>query len=289
MQCAGAASVCGLAGCRRRLAGTSAPGALCRTREGPGGASSRPLPGGLQPAGLGGGRDAVRARQSARTRAGCALAPAAHRRPPVAPRHRPPLAGGRARGRGGRRPPFPADFRQPCRRDLVGASGSSDRRGLPARGTQTTCTIGVALTGSFGVTPENATIAQKTARYVLIGALLLAGAWMLRRFIPALCWAVVLAIATASVYDRWRAKFSGRRRDVWAALTFTAIVGAVLLLPLIYGGVVAGREAISLARDIAASAGNGPPPLPSWMVQIPWLSHWVRDFWVEYPGPLGGG
>jgi len=139
------------------------------------------------------------------------------------------------------------------------------------------------------VPPENVTIAQKTARYVLIGALVLAGAWMLRHFIPALCWAVVLAIATASIYDRWRAKFRGKRRDVWAALTFTAIVGAVLLVPLIYGGIVAGREAISLAREVAASTGTGPPPLPSWLVQIPWLSRWVRDFWVEYVGPLGAG
>jgi predicted PurR-regulated permease PerM len=158
-----------------------------------------------------------------------------------------------------------------------------------APGAQTTCTIGAALVWSFGVPPENVTIAQTTARYVLIGALVLAGAWMLRHFIPALCWAVVLAIATSSVYDRWLAKFRGRRRDVWAALTFTAIVGAVLLLPLIYGGVVAGREAIALARDIAASAGSGPPPLPSWMAQIPWLSRGVRDFWVEYIGPLAGG
>ncbi len=110
--------------------------------------------------------------------------------------------------------------------------------------------------------PENATIAQKTARYVLIGALVLAGAWMLRQFIPALCWAVVLAIATSSIYDRWLAKFGGRRREVWAALTFTVIVGAVLVVPLIYGGVVAAREAIALARELAASAGSGPPPLP---------------------------
>jgi predicted PurR-regulated permease PerM len=138
------------------------------------------------------------------------------------------------------------------------------------------------------VPPENATIAQKSARYVLIGALVLAGAWMLRHFIPALCWAVVLAIATSSVYDRWLAKFHGRRRDVWAALTFTVIVGAVLVVPLIYGGVVAGREAISLVREVAASAGSGPPPLPPWLVQIPWLGRWVRDFWVEYLVPGGG-
>ncbi len=139
------------------------------------------------------------------------------------------------------------------------------------------------------MTPEKATTAQKTARYVLIGALVLAGAWMLRHFIPALCWAVVLAIATSSVYDRWLRNFRGRRRDVWAALTFTVIIGVLLLVPLVYGGVIAGREAISIVREYAASAGKGPPPLPSWVVQIPWLSRWVRDFWVQYLGPGAGG
>ena len=136
--------------------------------------------------------------------------------------------------------------------------------------------------------PQNATTAQKIAQYVLIGALLLAGAWMLRHFIPALCWAAVLAIATASVYDRWLAKFRGKRRDVWAALTFTVIVGAVLLVPLIYGGVVAGREAISLAREFAAAAGNGPPPLPAWLTQLPWVGRWAHDTWVGYFPPGGG-
>ena len=135
--------------------------------------------------------------------------------------------------------------------------------------------------------PENVTTAQKTARYVLIGGLVLAGAWMLRHFSPALCWAVVLVIATSSLYDRWRAKFRGKRRDVWAALTFTVLVGAVLLVPLIYGGVVAGREAISIAREFAASAGSGPPPLPSWLVQIPWLGRWVHDSWLHYVGSGG--
>jgi len=111
---------------------------------------------------------------------------------------------------------------------------------------------------------------------------------MLRHFIAALCWALVLAIATSSVYDRWRGKFRGKRRDAWAALTFTAFVGTVLLVPLIYGGLVAGREAIAVAREFAASAGNGPPPLPSWLQQMPWLAHWVRDVWREYLPPGGG-
>jgi len=138
------------------------------------------------------------------------------------------------------------------------------------------------------VPPENATTAQKAALYVLIGALVLAGAWMLRHFIPALCWAAVLAIATSSIYDWWLAKFRGRRRDVWAALTFTVIIGAVLVVPLVYGGIVAGREAISLAREVAASAGSGPPPLPSWLAQVPWIVRWEHEFWAQYLGPGAG-
>ncbi|MGA7541118.1 MAG: AI-2E family transporter [Steroidobacteraceae bacterium] len=166
---------------------------------------------------------------------------------------------------------------------------ASWERALAAREREAACTIDAAPTRSFLVLTENPTTAQRTARYVLIGALVLAGAWMLRHFIPALCWAVVLAIATSSVYDRWLGQFSGRRRHVWAALTFTVIVGTVLVVPLIYGGVVAGREAIALVREVAATAGSGPPPLPSWLAQMPWLSHWVREFWLEYLGPGGGG
>lgn len=134
---------------------------------------------------------------------------------------------------------------------------------------------------------QNASIAQKTARYALIGALVVIGAWMLRHFIPALCWAAVLAIATSSLYDRWRARFRGKSREVRAALTFTVIVGVVLVLPLVYGGVVAAREAIALAHGLAASARGGPPKLPDWLVQIPWLSRWVRDFWLQYFGSGG--
>jgi predicted PurR-regulated permease PerM len=122
--------------------------------------------------------------------------------------------------------------------------------------------------------------AQQTARWVLIIALAALGAWVLRHFIPALCWAVVLAIATASLYDRWLARFNGKRRDLWAALTFTTFVGIVLIVPLVYGGVIAVREAITLARTYAESS-HGAPTLPDWINQIPWLRDWIQDFWSE--------
>lgn len=122
--------------------------------------------------------------------------------------------------------------------------------------------------------------AQQIARWALIISLVMLGGWVLRHFLPALCWAVVLAIATTSLYDRWLTRFHGKRRDLWAALTFTTFVGIVLIVPLVYGGVIAVREAIALARTYA-DATHGEPSLPEWVLQIPWLRDWIYEFWAQ--------
>jgi predicted PurR-regulated permease PerM len=130
------------------------------------------------------------------------------------------------------------------------------------------------------VPTSEVSVSQKIARYLLIGALVLLGAWMLQHFLPALCWAVVLAIGTSKLYDRWLSYFGGRHRHIWAALTFTTIVGLVLIVPLVYGGIVAVREAISLARTLLDSS-KGPPELPQWLQQLPWLGDWLNGIWLE--------
>ncbi len=137
--------------------------------------------------------------------------------------------------------------------------------------------------------PEsNDSAGHRTARYVLSGALLLLGCWMLQRFLPALSWAVVLAIATSSLYDRWLKLFSGTRRDLWAALTFTAIVGAIVVVPLIYFGFVAVRDSAALLRAFAEASQHGPPPLPAWLRQLPGAGDWVQNQWTTLIGEANG-
>lgn len=123
--------------------------------------------------------------------------------------------------------------------------------------------------------------AQRAARYGLIVFLVGLGVWMLWRFVPALCWAVVLAIATSTLYDRWIARFRGKHRGVWAAATFTALIGVVLIAPLIYAGALAVTEAISLARSFIEAARNGPPEAPAWIATIPWVGDWFRSGWDD--------
>ncbi len=103
---------------------------------------------------------------------------------------------------------------------------------------------------------------------------------MLQHFLPALCWAVVLAIATSKWYDRWLATFRGRHRHIWAALTFTTLVGLILIVPMVYGGIIAVREAITLAHAMLDSS-KGPPELPQWLQQLPWLGDWLNGIWLD--------
>jgi predicted PurR-regulated permease PerM len=128
-------------------------------------------------------------------------------------------------------------------------------------------------------------IAQKVARYALTGALVLLGAWMLQHFLPALCWAVVLAIGTSKLYDRWLLRFRGTHRDVWAALTFTTLVGLILIAPLVYGGIAAVREALALLHHLKES--QEPPALPQWLLQVPMLGDWINGVWTELTSQLG--
>ena len=116
---------------------------------------------------------------------------------------------------------------------------------------------------------------QRVARSLLIAFLAGLGVWMVRRFLPALCWAVILAIATSSLYDGWLTRFRGRRRDLWAALTFTVLMGVVLIAPLVYGAAIAVSEAVSLAHAYASSTHIGPPELPAWLLRFPLLGEWA--------------
>jgi predicted PurR-regulated permease PerM len=128
-------------------------------------------------------------------------------------------------------------------------------------------------------------VAQKIARYALTGALVVLGGWMLQHFLPALCWAVVLAIGTSKLYDRWLLRFRGPHRDVWAALTFTTLVGLILIVPLVYGGIAAVREALSLLHHLKES--QQPPELPQWLLQVPMLGDWINGIWAELISQLG--
>jgi predicted PurR-regulated permease PerM len=138
--------------------------------------------------------------------------------------------------------------------------------------------------------PANTTepaLGQRVAQYILFATLLLLGAWTLHRFIAALAWAVILAVATWPLYDRWSQRLNRRTDQVIPALTFTVIVGLVLMVPMVWGTIVAWRQAVVLLRHFAETPSH-PLPLPDWLTQTPWIGDWLKELWSEYFAQPGG-
>jgi predicted PurR-regulated permease PerM len=107
---------------------------------------------------------------------------------------------------------------------------------------------------------------QRIALTALVAAIALCGVWMLWHFLPALAWAVVLAIAT------WPLRNSLARRGMrktCIATSLTILLAVVLVLPLIGFGIELAREGeavVGWLRDIRQN-GLG---TPDWLSELPY-------------------
>lgn len=117
---------------------------------------------------------------------------------------------------------------------------------------------------------------QRALRIALMLALALLGLWIAHPFLPALLWALVLAIALAPAYAWAEARWP-TGKELGLPLLFTAAVGLAVLVPLSLGIVRAVREVHDLADWLAAARTNGITE-PLWLAHLP-LPHQALDDW----------
>jgi len=122
--------------------------------------------------------------------------------------------------------------------------------------------------------------AQRAARLVLVGALLLAGLWVAHGFVPALLWAVVLTIAVDPLHLKLRAWMKGSHRIV-IPLIITLIAALVVLVPLGFGITQALREAHDISSWIGQAQAQG-VPVPDWVARLPVGADAVREWWQTH-------
>jgi predicted PurR-regulated permease PerM len=116
-------------------------------------------------------------------------------------------------------------------------------------------------------------------RWLAALAVLVVGCFIvLRPFLSAILWAVILCFSTWPAYA-WLLRRLGSAAIAGIAMTIL-IAGAVLLPFLLIGH--------SLARDVAvvaAMAGRlvaeGPPAPPVWIQDLPVVGLWLHDYWVS--------
>lgn len=113
--------------------------------------------------------------------------------------------------------------------------------------------------------------------WIVLLALLAGCLLVLRPFVSALLWAVVLCFSSWPVYRRLLA-LVGNRRTLAASLMTLAMV-LIILLPFVIIGATLADNINQLTGAVKAWAQNGPPAPPDWLARVPVVGTWATDYW----------
>ena len=118
---------------------------------------------------------------------------------------------------------------------------------------------------------------QRVARTALIVAVVVLAAWILWRFLPALAWAAVLAIASWPL-RQWLARRGMGETAIAGVLTL--VLAIVLVLPLIRLGVQAARDSGAIVQwvDDVRQHGLG---TPGWLSHFPYIGGSAAAWWQQ--------
>ncbi|WP_082507842.1 AI-2E family transporter [Methylobacterium sp. Leaf113] len=122
--------------------------------------------------------------------------------------------------------------------------------------------------------------AQGVARLALVVVLAGLGLWVLHHFIPALVWAVILAIALGPLYARAERRWPPGGHNIALPALFTAGVALVFLIPLVVLGVQAAREAHDVAGWVRSFEETG-IPVPDLLGHLPFGAAQAQAWWAE--------
>lgn len=116
---------------------------------------------------------------------------------------------------------------------------------------------------------------QRIARTALMIAVVLVSVFMLWRFLPALAWAGVLAIATWPLRDALA--YRGMGKTALATL-LTVVLAVVLVLPLIKLGVEAADLSGAVLQWVRDVRQHG-LATPDWVSHLPYVGDKAADWW----------
>ncbi|NEU13955.1 AI-2E family transporter [Methylobacterium sp. BTF04] len=122
--------------------------------------------------------------------------------------------------------------------------------------------------------------AQGAARTVLVLALAALGLWVLHPFLPALVWAVILAIALGPLYARAERRRPPKGHNIVLPALFTVAVALVFLAPLVVLGVQAAREAHDVMELVRSMEHSG-IPVPEVLGKLPFGGSQASAWWAQ--------
>jgi predicted PurR-regulated permease PerM len=109
---------------------------------------------------------------------------------------------------------------------------------------------------------------------------------VLRPFLSALLWALILSFSSWPLYAWLVRRLKGRR--TLAASLMTLLVAAIFILPLAAAGTGLADSVAKVGGMIAVLLGEGPPGPPAWVAELPIVGTQLTERWLELER-LGAG
>lgn len=123
--------------------------------------------------------------------------------------------------------------------------------------------------------------------WLLSAGVALLALWVLHGFLPALAWAVIIAVASWPLYKRFERRLPQSLSGTPAAILFTLLVTVLFIAPLVYALIKLGAEAHVLSKQLQIAESSGLPP-PEWLGRIPGFNSSLLDQWNIVLGTPGG-
>jgi predicted PurR-regulated permease PerM len=127
---------------------------------------------------------------------------------------------------------------------------------------------------------DGASKSQQMAKLVLALLLTGLGLWTLHRYLPALIWASILAIAVWPLFQRAIRRWPPGKHNLLLPSLFTALLALVFILPFVLVAYQAGKEVSGIYETIDKARTDGIPP-PAWLGHLPigvqQATHWWQD------------
>jgi len=118
---------------------------------------------------------------------------------------------------------------------------------------------------------------EQNLGWAVLFALLAGCLFVLRPFVSALLWAVVLSFSSWPIYGRLL-RLLGNRRTL-AALVMTLGMVLILLLPFLIVGMTLAENVKELTTATQHWIAGGPPAAPAWLAKVPVVGAKASAYW----------
>jgi len=130
-----------------------------------------------------------------------------------------------------------------------------------------------------GVNEPRTDLTRITLGVLFIGALALGSGWILRPFLPAFIWSVMIVVATWPLMRRVQGLFGGRRGVAVAFMTVAILL--VFVIPLLVAIGMIADHAGDAAAWVNGLASRPLPQPPAWVAGVPLVGRRAATAWAE--------